>query len=321
MAVPAVGLWSPAGRPVPGGDVRAALVQGGGKRGTRAIDSDPNVVFERHLAVSRTVVDPVDLVVWPEGMLQTVGSFQGTPQANAVAEEAKRLGATVVVGVEPTLPGGGYLNEVAAWGPEGNIVSIYVKNHLVPFGEYIPWRSVISRLFNVSAVPSNGIPGHSVGFMRTPAAPLGVMISYEVFFDERARGGVRSGAQILIVPTNTASYRSSQVPAQELAAARLRAWETGRWLLQVTPTGYTAVVGPSGQVVERSSLGARDVVEYTVAKRTGWTLYVATGDDSVALLALIALVAAWLTGRSRPGRDNWTLAGKAPRVERVRPPA
>ena len=93
----------------------------------------------------------------------------------------------------------------------------------------------------------------------------------------------------------------------------MRAWETGRWLLQVTPTGYTAVVGPSGQVVERSSLGARDVVEYTVAKRTGWTVYVATGDDSVALLALIALVAAWLTGRSRPGRDNWTLAGKAPR--------
>jgi apolipoprotein N-acyltransferase len=312
IAVPLVGLWSPAGRPVAGGAVRAALVQGGGKRGTRAIDTNPEVVFQRHLEASKTITPPVDLVVWPEGMLQTTGPFQGSPGAKAISEEAVRLGATVVVGVEPTVGSAHYLNEVVAWGPDGEIVSTYVKNHLVPFGEYIPWRSLVAKLFNVSAVPSDGIAGKAPGFMSTPAAPLGVMVSYEVFFDERARGGVRAGGELLIVPTNTASYSGSQVPAQELAAAKLRAWETGRWLLQVTPTGYTAVVGPSGQVVRRSALGLQEVVEATVPRRTGWTVYVAIGDGVVALLALAALVLAWLASRTGTvHHDHWARAEPA----------
>jgi apolipoprotein N-acyltransferase len=226
-------------------------------------------------------------------MLQTSGPYAGTPGAQQLSQEAIRLHATLVVGVEPTLPNGRYLNEAVAWGPDGNVVSVYVKNHLVPFGEYIPWRKFISRYFNVSAVPADGVPGHSSGLMRTPAGPLGVMISYEVFFDERARAGVRDGAELLVVPTNTASYRSSQVPAEELAAAKIRAWETGRWLLQVTPTGYTAVVSPSGQVLERSSLGAADVVEATVDLRSGWTVYVEVGDLVIALLAVGSLAGAW----------------------------
>jgi apolipoprotein N-acyltransferase len=312
VAVPLVGLWSPAGRPVAGGAVQAALVQGGGRRGTRAIDTNPDVVFQRHLEANKTITPPVDLVVWPEGMLQTTGPFRGSAGAKAISEEAVRLGATVVVGVEPTVGSAHYVNEVVAWGPDGEIVSTYVKNHLVPFGEYIPWRSLVSKLFNVSAVPSDGIAGKAPGFMSTPAAPLGVMVSYEVFFDERARGGVRAGGQLLIVPTNTASYSSSQVPAQELAAAKLRAWETGRWLLQVTPTGYTAVVGPSGQVVRRSALGVQEVVETTVPRRTGWTVYVAIGDDVVALVALAALVFAWLAGRAGTvHHDHWARAEPA----------
>jgi apolipoprotein N-acyltransferase len=305
VALPLAGWLSPSGA---GGRLpaaRVALVQGGGPRGTRAIYTNPQVVFDRHLAASATLHRPLDLVVWPEGVLQSHSPFQSGADAAEVAALARRLGATVLVGVEQDVPPDRYLNEVVAWSPRGRIVGTYVKNHLVPFGEYIPWRSFIARFFNVSAVPYDAIPGHGPGFMRTPAGPLAIMISYEVFFDSRARGGVDAGGQILVVPTDTASYRSSQVPAQEVAADRLRAYETGRWLVQVTPTGFSDVVSPDGRVAVRSGLGERDVITASVPRRSGMTVFDDAGEApwlAAAGAVWLAVAAAALSSR-RPDRS------------------
>ena len=304
VALPLIGTVAPDGSGGGLRPLRVALVQGGGPRGTRAIDTDPQVVFNRHLAESRFVQDPVDLIVWPEGVLQSHSPFTRTVDAESVADLARTHDATVVAGVEQDVGSTHYLNEVVTWTPAGITVSSYVKNHLVPFGEYVPYRSLIRDLFNVADVPLDAIPGHSTGLLKTPAAPLAVMISYEVFFDERARGGVRAGGQILVVPTNTASYRSTQVPTQEVAADKLRAWETGRWLIQVTPTGYTTVVGPTGSVSRKTRLDAAQVVEATVPRRTGMTVYDHIGDATVAGAALAGwLVTAGLS--SRGGRRRF----------------
>jgi apolipoprotein N-acyltransferase len=304
VVLPVIGAVTPDGSGGGLPPLRVALVQGGGPRGTRAINTDPQVVFDRHLAASRDVPDPVDLIVWPEGVLQSHSPFTRTVDAAELADLARAHDATVVAGVEQDVGTTHYLNEVVTWNPAGITVSRYVKNHLVPFGEYVPYRSLIQHLFNLADVPLDAIPGHSTGLLRTPAAPLSVMISYEVFFDERARGGVDAGGQILVVPTNTASYRSTQVPTQEVAADRLRAWETGRWLIQVTPTGYTTVVTPDGSVIRKSHLDAAEVVEATVGRRTGMTVYDDIGDAAVAGVALAGwLVTAGLS--SRGGRRRF----------------
>jgi apolipoprotein N-acyltransferase len=297
VLLPVAGALSPSGRGGHLPPLTVALVQGGGPRGTRAINTDPQIVFDRHQAASSALQPPVDLVVWPEGVLQS------DVDAADIVSLAERLHATVVAGVEQDVGTQHYLNEVVAWSPSGQVVATYVKNHLVPFGEYVPWRSFLKRFFNLSDVPLDAIRGHSAAFMNTPASPMGVMISYEVFFDERARSGVRAGGQILVVPTNTASYRSSQVPTQELAAARERARETGRWVLQVTPTGYTAVVEPGGRVLKRSSLGRQQVIEAVVPRETGRTVYVRLGDLPVFLVSVVAfLFAAALVRRRSPRR-------------------
>ena len=306
VALPLAGWLSPSGA---GGRLpatRVALVQGGGPRGTRAIYTNPQVVFDRHLAASASLRPPLDLVVWPEGVLQSHSPFQSGADAAEVAALARRLGATVLVGVEQDVPPDRYLNEVVAWSPAGRIVGTYLKNHLVPFGEYIPWRSFVERFFNVSAVPYDAIPGHGPGFMRTPAGPLAIMISYEVFFDGRARGGVDAGGQILVVPTDTASYRSSQVPAQEVAADRLRAYETGRWLVQVTPTGFSDVVSPDGRVAVRSGLGERDVITAAVPRRDGMTVFDDVGEApwlAGAGAVWLAVAAAAALSARRPDRS------------------
>ncbi len=309
-ATPVIGWSSPSGDGGHAVPLKVALVQGGGPRGTRAIATDPQTVFQRHLVESENLSRPLDLVVWPEGVLQSHEPFAGTAGATDVADLAASLRTTLLVGIDQDEGRGRYVNEVVAWGPNGKVVASYQKNHLVPFGEYIPFRSLLEKFFDLRDVPYDGIPGHSSGLMSTPAGPLGVMISYEVFFDERARGAVRAGGQVLVVPTDTASYRSSQVPTQEVAADRLRAWETGRWVLQVTPTGYTAVISPVGRLVSRSALDRAQIISATIPMETGSTWYVDLGDDPVAIAALLAGLLAWLLARgdaSGHHRDRWSL--------------
>ena len=302
VAVPAVGWLSPSGAGTKQGTLSVALVQGGGPLGTRAIHTNPQVVFDRQLSESASLRRPVDLVVWPEGVLQANRPFQAGADAAKVAGLARRLSATVLVGIVQNLGPANYLNEVAAWSPQGNVVAIYVKNHLVPFGEYIPARSFLSHYFNLADVPRNAIPGHGPAFMRTPAAPLGVLISYEVFFGARARSGIRAGGEVLVVPTDDASYRGTQVVGQELAAARLRAVETGRWLVLVSPTGYSEVVRPDGVVEDRTTLSLPAVVRTTVGLRNGRTWFVDLGDKPVLAAGALLWITAVLGGSFTPRR-------------------
>jgi apolipoprotein N-acyltransferase len=124
------------------------------------------------------------------------------------------------------------------------------------------------------------------------------MISYEVFYADRGRPAVRAGAQLLIVPTNTSSYSTGQVPTQEVAAAEVQAVQQGRDLLQAAPTGYSAAITNRGVLLGRSVLGARQVVTATLARRVGWTLYVRFGDLPTELLAALVLLVGWvLAGR------------------------
>jgi len=167
----------------------------------------------------------------------------------------------------------------------------------VPFGEYVPWRGFFSHLANLSAVPLDAVPGTGTGLLPTPAARLGVLVSYEVFYSNRSRPSVRAGADLLVVPTNTSSYASSQVPTQEIAAARVQAVETGRDLVQAAPTGFSAVIDHDGTIVERSALGERSVLYATSACASDRRFTTASSDVPVLVLAALALVAGWAMSR------------------------
>ncbi|WP_269799643.1 nitrilase-related carbon-nitrogen hydrolase [Geodermatophilus chilensis] len=122
-----------------------------------------------------------------------------------------------------------------------------------------------------------------------------MVISYEVFFSDRARAAVTAGGQVLLVPTNAASYTTEEVPATEVAAARMRARETDRAALQAAPTGYTAVVRPDGIVVAQGGLGTPEVLTATVPLRTGITTYTRTGDWPVLAAMMLVLLTAPLS--------------------------
>jgi apolipoprotein N-acyltransferase len=295
VALIVAGAVAPDGGPARG-TVRVALVQGGGKRGLSKEQVSPTTVYDAQLSAMFAVASArprPELVLWPEDVVALDRPLAGSPEAAALSNLARSLRTTLLVGVtEPASPTT-FRNEVVAWGPRGNIVGVFEKVHRVPFGEYVPFRSFFAHFADLSGVPTDAVPGHGTGLMRTPAGPLGLMVSFEIFYAGRSHQSVRAGAELLTVPTNTSSYSTSQVPTQEIAAGIVQTIETGRDLVQAAPTGFSAVVTQRGVVVQRSDLGSRQELFATVALRRGMTPYDHWGDLPVLLLAALALALGW----------------------------
>lgn len=282
----------------PAGSLDVALVQGGGPRG---VFTDPQEVLERHLTVAATITGSPDLVVLPENVTDVAGPITDAPAGEDLSTLAARLNTALVAGVTEA-EANRFRNAAVLWGPDGRVLDRYEKEHPVPFGEYMPARKLLERITDATdLVPRDAIRGRGHALLRSPTAPLGVVISYEVFFPGRVHEAVAGGGQIVLVPTNAASYVTDEVPATEVAAARLRAREFGRTVLQAAPTGYSAVISPNGQVVQMSRLGTPALLRERVPLRTGLTPYARIGDAPLIALALATVVSAALLGRHTTG--------------------
>ncbi len=275
VAVAGGGAVGPRGRAV--GTLDVAVVQVGGERGLRAVEGPSGPGLATLVATTEALPAGIDLVLWPEDGVRVDGEVGQSPQSDAVGDVARRLDTTIVSGVSESR-GEVRHNLAAAWGPDGALPGRYRKHQVVPFGERIPFRSVIERFADTSAVPRDVVPGTGPGLLETPAGDLGVVISFEVFFASRVRAALLEGAEVVLVPTNASSYPTTQMPALELGAARLRAIESGRVVVQAAPTGFSAVVAPDGTVRLQSDLGQPAVLSAEIERRTGFTVYTSLGD-------------------------------------------
>jgi apolipoprotein N-acyltransferase len=285
----------------PAGTIDTVIVQGGGPRGLRAISTDSMLSTERHLAAAEKIQGSPDLVVLPENVADVEGPIATSELDERFAELARGLDANLIVGVTEGY-GDRFRNAAVLWGPNGDRADRYEKEHRVPFGEYIPARELFERLTNDTRfVPRDAIVGQGEAVLNSSETPLGVVISYEVFFANRVAEAVHAGGQIVLVPTNASSYVTDEVPALELATARLRAREFGRTVLQAAPTGYSAIVHPDGALAAVSDLGEEALLDETVPLRTGLTPYARVGDLPVIMLALGLIVVLYVRGTRKPG--------------------
>lgn len=307
--------------PTPGdGDspvrVRVAFVQGGGPQGTRAVNSDAREVHLRHVAATRTLSpdDRIDVVVWPENVVD-VATFAGSPELAEIAAEAKRLGAPVLVGVTEDAGRENFTNAQVVVTPDGAIVDRYDKVRRVPFGEYMPLRGVLDALgAPVHLVPRDAVAGTTPAVLRVPLdkptisgddigeITFATAISWEVFFGGRVNEGVEKGADIVVNPTNGSSYRGTILQSQQIASSRLRAIESGRNVVQVAPTGFSAFVSPDGSVSARTGVSESAARFDDVTLRSGRTWYSHLGDAPFIVAAALAFaVSMW---RHRPRRTS-----------------
>lgn len=275
------------------GTAEIALVQGGGEQGTRKSDTGVVEVFERHVAATARVETPVDLVVWPEDVIDTEGDFAEDPWAAVVGDVARDLDAPMVVGTVEGAGPGAFRNGAVLLDREGEILQRYDKVHRVPFGEFVPFRSLLETVAADALPDRDAVIGELPGHLDVPGVVgrVATPISWEIFFPDRTREGVEAGARLVLNPTNGASFTGTIVQSQQVAASRMRAIESGRWVAQVSPTGFTAFVDDRGRVLERTSVSERRVGQREVELREGLTLYTRLGIVP-GLLAAGALIAA-----------------------------
>lgn len=288
-----------------------AIVQGGGPQNTRAINSDADKVFARHVNATSRIEGPVDFVLWPENAITTNGPFSESEEYETIAALAAEHQAPFIVGIferirsDPGTASAGYnLNAQATITADGTILSRYDKLRRVPFGEFVPLRWLIEP-FAPAALPARDTrAGTEAAVIDTGAdATAAVSISWEIFHDDRAHDGVRNGGEILLNPTNGSSYWLTILQTQQVASSRLRAVETGRYVLQAAPTGFSAIVEPDGTVIGRSGVSETKVIQGTVELRTGHTWSVAYGWWPPVIAAAVVLAAAIAHSR-RPSRSS-----------------
>lgn len=296
-----------------GRSLTVAAVQGGGEQGTTALEVPARLVTERHLeataGIDPSAFDPpIDLVLWPENVVrQRAVPFDRSDTLAEIGVEAARLGVPITVGIteDADVVGmgapGQVTNAQVVVTPDGRVTSRYDKVRRVPFGEYVPMRRALEAIgAPVDQVRTNAVAGTDPAVVVLPdGTRLATVISWEVFFPGRAREGVLEGGEAIINPTNGASYTGTIVQTQQVASSRLRAIETGRWLVQAAPTGFTAVVDPDGRVVERSAVSETRVIVRTIELRDGRTWYVRLGEAPFIVAAAAVLGLSWWGARSR----------------------
>lgn len=298
-----VGSLAPHGHDI-GRSLNIAAVQGGGPQGTLAINTNSRDVVVRHLNATRTITagstdsdKHLDLVIWPENVID-VSSFSSSVERAEVTAEASRLNAPFLVGITEDLDNRFFTNAQVVVNTDGSLGDRYDKVRRVPFGEFVPMRGILEAVgAPVDRIPRDAMAGHDTAILRAKDTTIAVVISWEVFFAGRANEGVERGATLLVNPTNGSSYTGTILQTQQIASSRLRALETGRWLVQVSPTGFSAFISPSGQVLDRTGVSEQHVITRQVQLRSGRTIYSHLGDMPIIAAMIAALLALLIASR------------------------
>lgn len=196
----------------------------------------------------------LDLVVWPETAMPFY--FQDPSDLSlSVRQAVADMAVPLLTGSpaysmpgEPGAPRYVLHNRAYLLGSQGQTLSWYDKEHLVPFGEYVPlgrWLPFITKL-----VPGDYEfrPGQNTGSLRVGRLAMGVLICYEAIFPELAQKQVEFGANVLVNISNDAWFGRTSAPLQHLHLSVLRAVEQNRAVIRATNTGISAFIGPDGRL-------------------------------------------------------------------------
>ncbi len=282
------------------GHLRYALLQGNDKnRELTQAENDKQYLTHSHLALASTLQGRYDLIVFPESALDS-DPEEDPALRQQLTDLAQAHRADVLVNAITVDARGRSFNTNRLYQPDGRLQGSYSKQHLVPFGEYIPLRSVFGSIGATRQIKTLFTAGHGRQMFHVGGHTIGSVICFESAFSPLVRSFVHEGAQAMVVTTNNRSYRRSANSAQHLDTSQMRAAETARPVLHASISGITAVFDASGHRVRHTRLFHNTVVTGTITTTTGQTPYVRYGEWMVwgsAIVVASALVAAGRTLR------------------------
>ncbi|HXY92585.1 MAG TPA: apolipoprotein N-acyltransferase [Acidimicrobiia bacterium] len=287
-------------QPTETGHLRVAMLQGDDRELSLA-GQQRQLLTGAHLALAARLRGHYDLIVFPESALDTDPQLDPDLRGHLTAL-AREHSSSILVNARTPAGDDEEYNSNILYGPDGRYEGTYSKQHLVPFGEYVPWREELGFIGQLREIPYDFKAGNGTKIFRVAGHPIGTVICFESAFAPLVREYVRQGAQAIVVSTSNRSYHRSGNAEQHLANSQMRAAETARPVLQAAVSGISAVIDPDGTVHDTTKLFQQDIVTASIATTTGETPFVRLGDWIVYVSALGVAVAAVVAVRRRGAR-------------------
>ena len=251
-------------------------------------------LLDSYLESTARLPSTPDLIIWGEDALRGAETLDDVG-AHFVAS-AGRLAAPLLAGTGTSAGPGRFYRWAALFDTDGTPLGGYAKRRPVPFGEYVPLRSVLGGISDVGRlVPSDLMPGRDASPLAVPVdgeiALLGTVVSWEVTFSRLVRD-VAQDADGLVTLTTVSSYDTAAASDQLLAAAQLRAAEQQKPMAVAATTGQSAMILASGEVIAKTALLQADQAIADMPLRAGLTPFGRTGDAPVGLIAATLLASA-----------------------------
>lgn len=237
-----------------------------------------------------------ELIVWPETAVPI--TLEGNP--NRVAR-IKRLAvsceADILVGMFTTDDSGADQNAIVLFDRDGGISEqVYIKRRLVPFGEFVPMRGIIEKLIppltELGMLGDDLVAGEDSGLIEWQGIQLGSLICFDSIYESETLESVRDGAEILILPTNDSWFFDSAAVYMHNAQAKMRAVESGRWLVRAANTGVSSIITPQGETVQLLDALETGFITDTVFPVDETTLYTVIGNLWIYLMMAFILATA-----------------------------
>ena len=268
------------------GTTNVLMIQGNVPQMGLDFNSRAKAVFNNHFEKTQSELKKdsnVDFVLWPENSVD-VDPFQNTDVKQSLDSIQKPLIIGAIVE-----KGNSILNTSILWG--GELPPTYIKQHLTPFGEYIPLRSLASLISPYTDRVKDFEPGQGQVFFNVKKAVIAPVICFELVDDELLHKAAVS-SNVLAVQTNSATFGMSAESAQQLAMTRVRAIEHGRNIVSVSTTGYSAIIDSNGKVLQKTSMGTAESIRAEVELLEGKTPRDTAGDWAlVGVLMMLFVIA------------------------------
>ena len=290
--------------PTDGPHAHVMAVQGNVPRPGLDFNAERRAVLDNHATVTHAAAAAVragstphpDLVLWPENS-SDIDPLRNGDAAAVINAAVDDIAAPLVVGAVLEEPSPRISNASLLYRPGQGLTQRYVKQHPVPFAEYIPFRSFFRQLNDkVDLVRSDMAPGARPEVFRVPSATAGTVaagpvICFEVAYDALVRETVQRGANLLVVQTNNATFGYTDESEQQLAISRVRAVEHGRSVVHVSTVGVSALVTPDGTPHEQTALFTSALLSGDLPLRSATTLADRLGAwPELAACAIAALL-------------------------------
>ncbi|HEX2497633.1 MAG TPA: apolipoprotein N-acyltransferase [Actinomycetes bacterium] len=280
--------------------ITVAVVQGNVPELGLEFNEERRVITRNNATVTTRLAERVtageiaqpDIVVWPENS-SDINPYTDAQTRAEIAAAVDAIGAPTLVGaLVPTADELTGENTSIAGLPTDGPGATYGKRHPMPFGEYIPLRRIARMITSaVDQQPRDFVAGPDVGLLDMGPTRVGVVICFEVAFDNLVRDAVRAGGEILAVQTNNATFGFTPMTEQQLAMSRIRAVEHGRAVLVSALAGVSAIIGADGAVLARAELHTQDALVADVPPATQRTVATTIGEWPEWILVGIAVSA------------------------------